>query len=71
MKRAKGDLDGATFDINKSIALDPNNAEAYCNLALVYLTKHDNEAAKKSFSKCDSIDASLRSRFETLAREIR
>jgi lipoprotein NlpI len=56
-------------DINKSIALDPKNAEAYCNLGLVYLSQANSAAAKLNFDKCYSLDAELESKFEKLARE--
>jgi Flp pilus assembly protein TadD len=63
----KGDLDGAFADVNRSIALDPKNAEAYCNLGLIYIAQGNSAAANLNLDKCYSLDAELKSKFEKLA----
>jgi Flp pilus assembly protein TadD len=69
--RMKGDPVGALNDITKSIALDPKNAEAYCNLGLVHLSKGNTAEGNSYLDKCYSRNPELRSRFEKLAREIK
>lgn len=70
-RRVQGDLVGALADINKSIALDSNNAEAYCNLSLVYLSQNDEAKAKSNLEKCYALDAQLKSKYEPLVGRLR
>ena len=67
----KGDLNGALADVNRSIALDPENAEAYCNLGLTRLSQGNETEANMNFKKCYDLDGKLRSKFEKMANEIK
>ena len=48
---AKGDLDKALRDFNEAIALDPNNAGAYVDRALILTHKGEREAAMKDYGE--------------------
>jgi tetratricopeptide (TPR) repeat protein len=63
-------LKGALEDVSKSIALNPKNAEAYCNLAIVNLSLRHTANARSNFDKCYAIDATLKPKFEALASEL-
>jgi Tfp pilus assembly protein PilF len=71
VKRIKGNLEGALTDINKSIALDPKNAEAYCNLGLAQLSQGQDSQATLSFNRCYDLDGKLRPKFEKQAKGIK
>jgi lipoprotein NlpI len=58
-------------DINKSLALDPKNAEAYCNLGLVSLTQGNQADGNQNLEKCFRLDGTLRPRFEAAAKNIK
>jgi len=52
--RFKGDLEGAKEHIEKAVALDPHNSEAYNNLGVVYLDLKKWDEAISCFEKAMS-----------------
>ena len=48
---AKGDRDKALRDFNEAISLDPKNAGAYVDRALIFSRKGDREAAMKDYGE--------------------
>ena len=52
------DLSGAEKSLRRSIALSADDAEAWYDLAYVYLAEKDNEAAKNAFEKAAKLGAS-------------
>ena len=60
---------GSRSAYKQALARDPKDAEAYCNLGLIYLAQGSSAAANLNLDKCYSLDAELKSKFENLARE--
>jgi len=56
VKRAKGDLDGATADFNKAIEIDPRHAAAYNSRGVATQAHDDLDGAISDYEKASEID---------------
>ncbi|EGD58843.1 hypothetical protein Y88_0904 [Novosphingobium nitrogenifigens DSM 19370] len=63
LRRGASDL--AIRDLDKAIALDSNNAFAWCDRALAQLDRHDQIAARADLARCEAIDPNAGLTFKT------
>jgi tetratricopeptide (TPR) repeat protein len=71
VRHAKGDLDAALADYNRSIELAPCTAAYYAKRGLALLLQGKEAEAQRVFDQCLALDRALKAPLEQRIKEIR